>query len=316
MKVYRIRSTPAALCTVLLIGALLWRGGSAAELSECLDTGHPSDAPSTTYDFGQLEHREGLLWRLSKQGGEPSFLYGTIHVADPKVTRLPALVRTHFNQAKALALELDMNAEALAELQQAMFYRNGRTLADDLSPVLFRRALTLLSRYGMPAAGARTLKPWAVFTTLSLPAGKTGLPLDLVLMEQARRDGKSIHSLETVGEQVAVFESLGRSEQLRHLRFTLCHHETIQAEIDALIDAYLKRDLAALGALSLSHMQAGDEAFINALLDVRNQRMVSRALPLVEAGSAFIAVGTLHLLGQGGMLKLFQKQGFDLEAVY
>jgi uncharacterized protein YbaP (TraB family) len=33
---------------------------------------------------------KGVLWRVSKEGVAPSYVYGTMHVADPRLAELPA----------------------------------------------------------------------------------------------------------------------------------------------------------------------------------------------------------------------------------
>ena len=47
-------------------------------------------------------------------------------------------------------------------------------------------------------------------------------------------------------------------------------------------------------------------------VDERNLRMLNRALPLLEEGCTFIAVGALHLPGEKGLLALIEAAGFDV----
>ncbi|MGB7990084.1 MAG: TraB/GumN family protein, partial [Candidatus Methylophosphatis roskildensis] len=48
----------------------------------------------------------GLLWRVERQGVAPSYLFGTLHHDDERVTRLPPAVERAFGRAERLALEL------------------------------------------------------------------------------------------------------------------------------------------------------------------------------------------------------------------
>jgi uncharacterized protein YbaP (TraB family) len=50
-------------------------------------------------------------------------------------------------------------------------------------------------------------------------------------------------------------------------------------------------------------------------LDERNLAMRDRALPLIEQGNAFIAVGAAHLAGDQGMVELLRKAGYEVTPV-
>jgi uncharacterized protein YbaP (TraB family) len=50
-------------------------------------------------------------------------------------------------------------------------------------------------------------------------------------------------------------------------------------------------------------------------LDERNATMLDRALPLIEGGNAFIAVGAAHLPGDQGLVELFRKSGYEVTPV-
>ena len=56
-------------------------------------------------------------------------------------------------------------------------------------------------------------------------------------------------------------------------------------------------------------------AFLDRLINHRNYRLRDGALPLLRRGGAFIAVGAAHLPGNEGLLSLFEKEGYHVEAV-
>ena len=47
----------------------------------------------------------------------------------------------------------------------------------------------------------------------------------------------------------------------------------------------------------------------------RNVNMRNRAKPLIDRGSAFIAVGALHLPGKNGLVTLFRDAGYTVTPV-
>ena len=47
----------------------------------------------------------------------------------------------------------------------------------------------------------------------------------------------------------------------------------------------------------------------------RNKTMIKNAEPIIAAGSAFIAVGALHLPGPEGLIELLRRAGHTVSAV-
>ncbi len=94
------------------------------------------------------------------------------------------------------------------------------------------------------------MKPWAVMMTLLNPQEGGGLFLDMALQLAATRDGKPTYGLETMQEQIAVFNGMSLDDQVVLLRDTVQNHQLTQNAMEELTQAYLKRDLGALLAIS------------------------------------------------------------------
>src|SRR5438132_1216189 len=69
----------------------------------------------------------GLLWRVSKKGVAPSHVFGTIHVADPRLSELPPAVRRAFGGAKSLMLEFMPDAYSKERFLQAALFLDDLT---------------------------------------------------------------------------------------------------------------------------------------------------------------------------------------------
>jgi hypothetical protein len=48
---------------------------------------------------------EGILWKIEKDGAKPSWLFGTIHMTDPRVTNLDAEAEKAFDATDRLVIE-------------------------------------------------------------------------------------------------------------------------------------------------------------------------------------------------------------------
>ena len=280
----------------------------------------PGESTPTRSQTGAFDR--GLLWKIDAGSPRPSYVFGTIHSADPRVVRLPPQVQAAFDESEHFCLELVLDARASSVLAQRMVLAQGQSLRAVLGGMLFDATVPVMAQRGVPEPALLRLKPWAVVMLLSGPRHKTGQVLDLSLYEIARQQGKSICGLETVEEQVAVFDTAPVAEQVILLRDSVTRYAEQSALLPRLIERYLARDLA--GLVSLSQDSGPSEAavkrvvdgFMQRLLAQRNPRLVDRMDAVIRSGGAFIAVGALHLPGEQGVLRLLHQRGYTLEAIY
>lgn len=274
-------------------------------------------APRTTRSVPALPaaQRHGLLWEVKSPTGAVGHLLGTIHLSSPEVTTLSPQLRKLLDGSRRFGMEVLFDVPTLTALGQSMWASDGQGLEALAEPALYARALALLAPYGIDARTARLLKPWAAYTTLSLPAEQTGPPLDLKLMTIAQQGNKPLFGLETLAEQLAVFETLSAEDQIALLRETVCHYDTLQADLRSLVAAYARGDLAALHREALRHDSPAQSRLMGTLLDERNVRMAERLLPVFAKPGSFVAVGALHLPGKGGLLERLGAAGFTLRAL-
>ena len=263
----------------------------------------------------------GLLWKIGTDS-RPSYVFGTIHSADSRVVRLPPEVQAAFDQSAHFCMELVLDARASSVLARRMVLAQGQSLREVLGGPLFDATVPVMAQRGVPEPALLRLKPWAVVMMLSSPRQKTGQVLDLSLYEIARQQGKSICGLETVEEQVAVFDTAPVEEQVILLRDSVTRYAEQSALLPRLIERYLARDLAGLVSLSQESgptdaaVKGVVDGFMQRLLAQRNPRLLERMDASIRGGGAFIAVGALHLPGERGLLRLLHQHGYTLEAVY
>lgn len=263
----------------------------------------------------------GLLFRLETPatGTPPSWLFGTIHSDDPRVTRLPTPVLDALDSADLVLLEVVPDETMIETSRAAMLLSTDQRLSDLLPAALFQEILVAFAERGMPRAVVERLKPWAVLLVLSMPAASGDPVLDLVLYQRANDSGKPVQGLETIVEQLAVFQSLSFEDQVSLLEATLRDRDQLPQLFSALLDAYLAGDLEALLALGQAldaDSPEVEERLLRALIGDRNRRMFKRLMPAIQQGRRFIAVGALHLPGAGGLLQRLEAAGVRVERIY
>jgi len=243
----------------------------------------------------------GLLWRVEGAGAEPSHVFGTVHLADPRVTRLPPAVARELDQARSLTLEVGLDPAGILTLADHMVFTDGRDLPGVAGAELFGRAAKLTAGLGVPEPMLRLFKPWAVAMLLSVPPQDPANVLDTLLARRAAELGKPIHELESMGEQVSVFEGMSQQDQVALLKQAVDEHERLPRHIGRVVDAYLARDLAGMWRIGQESVGKGyeeqrlNEILTRRLLHERNVRMAERAEARLKEGGAFIAVGALLL---------------------
>ena len=295
-----------------LLGLLLLPLAAAAAECRAIAPERTAAAPN---DFGK-----GLLWRIEAAGAAPSFLFGTFHTSDPRITDLPCPVQRAFDGAGSYTMEVILNGAGLVAMAEAMFFSDGKTLEDVLGSELYQEVVRILSNQDAAKARAiRHMKPWAVMMTFSgAPEGR-GLFLDMALQLEATRRDKPTYGLETMQEQIAVFNGMSLDDQVVLLRDALQARHIQERAMEELTEAYLARDLAAIAGLNEKYKPADlrvHAELMERLLVARNRNMAERMRARLQEGNAFVAVGALHLPGNTGLLRLLSDAGYRVTRVY
>lgn len=262
---------------------------------------------------------KGLLWKIDSPKVPASYVFGTIHSDDKRVTALPEPVAQSLNDSKRFVMEAIVDGDALVSMAEVMFFNDGRSLEQVIGQKLYRDTVKALTARGMPTQGIEKQKPWAVMIALSMPTPKTGEYLDFVLQARVTRMNKPVSGLESIAEQLSVFNDLSLSDQIALLEDTVHSQTSLDRQFEELHQAWLARDLAAIMALGEKYKPGDDRLYhdvMDRLLNQRNLRMVERMGPILKEGGAFIAVGAAHLPGNTGLLYRLEKAGYRVSPVY
>lgn len=262
----------------------------------------------------------GLLWRIESRATPPSYLFGTVHVSDPRVTRLAPPVQKALDGAASFTSEMFTNGPGLVHMAEAMYFNNHQRLSALLGPAWYARLQQTLKHHGIPGGDLDRKKPWAVFMMLARPADqRPGIHLDLALEIASIHQGKRVYALETMAEQIAVFNELPIEDQIDVLKSALDRFDQTNRLHEQMLLLYLARDLSGLFRMIESE-PVGDQrlhkVMLERLLWARNRRMLERMQPRLKEGNAFIAVGAGHLPGPQGLLALLHRAGYRVTPVY
>lgn len=280
-------------------------------------------------EAAKIENGEALLWKIEKPGNPESYLFGTIHMADKRVTTLPDKVRDALAKSKVVALEIaNMSDEgmmaAMTKVPALLAYTDGTTLPAQLTPDEFAKVQKLIANTGMPSEAAAVLRPWLISMLLAisdcnkaqLEAGKKAL--DSLIEMDAQKTGATVVGLETAESQLAAMASIPNDKQILILKAGLAYADRTDDMIETLVQLYLQRRIAATMPFQLMLAEkigikpsAYDE-FMKILISDRNLKMRDAVKPHLEKGGAFVAVGSLHLPGKAGLVALLRDAGYTV----
>lgn len=263
-----------------------------------------------------------FLWMI--EGEQPSFLYGTFHLPDKRVLALPPVVEKAAGSVDGLYVEV--TPDELAGAAAQMMLPDGKSLKDVLPEDLYNRTRQFVESKGLPFMALQRLKPWVLTVQLQLldyiQQLATRQPLDMMLFSRARQAGKEVGGIETLEEQLSVFEEFSQEEQVQLLKEALDQLENDPERtgtyMERLLLAYLGGEEEKLYETLFEEVDLNDpvdQKFVRLVFTQRDIRMAERIAARLQENpgrSYFFAVGAGHLVSQNGVRKHLEAQGYRI----
>ncbi|WP_033925184.1 TraB/GumN family protein [Sphingomonas sp. 35-24ZXX] len=234
------------------------------------------------------------------------YLFGTVHVLRPGLNWLKDDVKTAFDASDELVLEVlePSDPTAMQTIVNTLAANpQGTTLRSLLTPPVLAKYEKTLGTLNIPPVALDQYEPWFAGVTLTtVPLLMKGYDLnsgaEKLLTSAAKAQGKPLGQLETIEQQLGIFDSLGTKEQIEFLDVTLDGVPEVTTQIDLLVDAWGKGDLATLDKLLNEGMESYPGLY-DALLTNRNANWVKWIKARMDKpGTVFMAVGAAHLVGK------------------
>ncbi len=260
-----------------------------------------------------------FMWRV-KGGGATVYLLGSVHAMKKDSYPLPSAMETAFDSVDTVVFEVDLDDLDSAAIQMlAAGTLNGEeTLEEVVGWATWTALMVQVERTDIPAAMFQRMKPWMAAVTLTaLAMTEAGyLPsagVDAYFSRRAEEAGKERIALETVEFQVSLFADLTAEQSLSFLRYTLVDLKTVIPELDELSAHWRAGRVEAVEAL----MAEGFDEFPELLEKMVTDRNLAWMPPIegLLAGDSdtMVVVGSLHLVGEDGLVNLLRKRGYTVE---
>ncbi len=258
----------------------------------------------------------GLVYQVTRDGVPSGFLVGSMHSGDPRVIALLDQLAPLIEQVDVVAIEILPDALTMLAFDAATKLPSGQRLRDLVGDERFASLCPAATQRGISLDKFDRLKPWAAAVTLGMPATDDGRFLDFEIYLTALDRQRRVVGLESVAEQLAVFEGMSQQLQLAFLDVLIADLDHLPRVLEELTQSYVEGDLDRLDRLSRAQHEDMPvdllHWFEDQLIARRNQRMVERLANLLEQDTVFVAVGALHLSGETGLLAGLKRRGYEV----
>ncbi|MDG1332566.1 MAG: TraB/GumN family protein [Crocinitomicaceae bacterium] len=266
-----------------------------------------------------------LLWKIEGNGIKTkSYLFGTVHLIDEEEFFFPKKLQKIVAKSEVLTMEIagipdPMEAFKLSMLDSGSFFDfftedqadsilNWVEENTALSPAAFK----LMAGKMRPFVVAQFLPEIDKNNPSPGMDGKKSYEIELEAI--AKKKDLEIEGLETVAEQMGIFDLLTNEQQVAMVMEIIRNGNADSGEeLAEIMELYSDQDIDGL-----YQMIAGDGELMemnDILLDNRNKRWVPMIEQMIKEKSTFIAVGAGHLGGPNGVLRLLETQGYTLKPI-
>jgi uncharacterized protein YbaP (TraB family) len=265
-----------------------------------------------------------LLWKVSDADNEV-YLLGSFHLLKPADYPLAASTDAAFADAERLVFEMspaETNSPTLAQrFAQAAQRSDGRTLQESLPPALWAQLEAQVQKQGGSAQTLQQLDAWYVGLVLALgEMQKLGLDpshgLDQHFIGRAVEAGKATAGLETGDQQIQLFDGMSAADQAASLEDTLGEVAELRTRIEQMHALWRAGDADGLAKITLDELRAEYPQLYARMNRDRNRAwlpVLQRLLDDSRGDDALVVVGSMHLLGDDGLVELLRAKGYTVE---
>ncbi|MGA0606090.1 TraB/GumN family protein [Phenylobacterium sp. VNQ135] len=260
------------------------------------------------------------VW-VVKDADSEMVLFGSVHVLPPGLAWKPPALAAALKDADDLWFELPAGPEAEQESARLAGEKGvlppGESLFKRLPPADAARLVRVAEAYGVDKAVLDRLEPWLAELALSGAAfRKSGAGLEDGVekaVEAAAPPKARRRALETVAEQLAIFDEAPEGEQIASLRETMVEMEKDPKAFDTLVAAWASGDLGLIEREALQPLRQASPLLYRRLVTDRNARWVQTLDHRLKGkGRTVVVVGMGHLIGDGGVPARLRALGYSV----
>lgn len=263
---------------------------------------------------------KSLLWKVQhpEKAGE-IYLFGTMHMMEKAYFFLPKKLEKLVQKSDVLVMELAGIPNPVEAMQYILLPKDANFFdyfSPEQSDSILRWAQnklqmsenTFRSSFGK-------MKPFVVVQMAVQMEfmGKTE-SYEVRFEGLAKAASIPIEGLETVADQMGIFDRMTKEQQSEMVMETIRHGDEEIDEIKKMQEIYTTQDLDALYAL-VDQDGGFLEEMESELLTDRNANWTKQMANYMDGRQVFVAVGAAHLGGTKGLIRSLEAEGYVLTPI-
>jgi len=269
------------------------------------------------YANSGFSQEKGLFYEITGNGLEsPSYLFGTIHIICEDDFYLGQNVQDKVAAAQKLVLEIDLDDPNMMQVVFANINNpDGEQITDYLNEDQFKATQQfLLENAAVDIGMMKSMRPFMLLSMLYPKMLECETKAyELELMKIAKENEMPVLGLESIEDQLSVFENIPLEEQYKNLYDYVSDFEKGRKEFKKLIETYSSKDIERM--VEMIGESPEYKNYQDIMLDNRNFNWINPMKTMMEDGKMFFAVGAGHLGGEKGLLNLLRKEGYNVNPI-
>lgn len=270
----------------------------------------------------EAQKNNSLLWEVKSSNGKTSYLFGTYHLIGSEYLKTHKKVAEAYAKSNTVVVETVIDSSQMMQMAMVgmMPDKSLKNMVDSADYAILKKEIMRVTGYDI--AMFDQMKPMTISAMYAAALaedeldgeGLSGNPIDVYFASYGKRNGKEVIELETMMEQAEMlYNGTTPEEQAAVLVQTVKDSLKSSEVTEDLLEAYMAEDLDLMW--KMSNEEEDPLMDMTLLLDNRNTAWIEKLKPVLNAGSAFIAVGALHLPGDVGVIELLKKEGYSIKPV-
>lgn len=265
--------------------------------------------------------QNSILWEVSGNGlNQTSYLHGSLKFIGENEYVLHKEITDRLKLSEIFAIEDEVNHHAQHELNKAIHFPKGESLATALSAEEYDKIQNFFqAQFKIPKK--KFEKKYAVLKPLALSITMTRLSLmegvkffDMELLKMANQLKLITYSLESIEREAEAFNAFPIEDQAEALLHSIYNFPKQRDEYLKLEAAYVKGDIDKVFEFSL-HPFENNKIFIDEFYTKRNLEWIPKIEKMFSESKCFVSVGITHLEGDRGLLNLLREKGYTLTPI-
>jgi uncharacterized protein YbaP (TraB family) len=260
-----------------------------------------------------------LLWKIEGEGVQKGcYLFGTMHLIQKDYFYFPENLTKIVTKSDKLVMELpglpnQLEALKYVKLEEGTFFdffteNQKDSILDWVKNEVGMSEESFTKNFN-------EMKPFAIvqLATQMHFVGKTE-SYEMTLDKLARENKLRIAGLETIADQMKIFDDLTKEQQVEMVMSSVRDPKGGIEITQKMMQVYASQEIDSL------FMMVEEEGGVlseeqNAFLDQRNSNWIPLIEDHIKESKTFIAVGAAHLGGPKGVIRLLEENGYKVTPV-